>query len=91
VQGISPEETELLRAAIEHGGIINIIEYDQVGKFVQVAGRDFLEANRPEYRISYLEALESLLDRKFVRKETERWFCLTKSGSDYLSRFSTTR
>lgn len=91
MQGLSPEEIDLLHAAIDHGGVINIIEYDQVGKFVQVAGRDFLEVKKPEYRISYLEALESLLDRKFVRKETERWFCLTKSGSDYISRFSTTR
>lgn len=79
----SEEEADILLAALKSAGEIKIIETDQTGKFLQISDNDYFDDNKPEYRISYLEALDKLTRRHLVRRETESWFNLTKTGSEY--------
>jgi len=82
----SEEEADVLLAALYSGGEIKIIEPDQRGKFLQISDHDYFDDKKPEYRISYLEALKRLIERHLVHQETERWFNLTKMGFEYARR-----
>lgn len=82
----SEEEAVILISALGSQGTIYILETDQTGKFLQISDRDYLDDKNPEYRISYLEALDKLIERHLVRQETERWFVLNKIGFEYARR-----
>ncbi len=77
---LSKEEIDILLFSQKSVGVINILEYDQTGIFVQISDRKFFNQDKPEYRTSYLEALDSLINRHLVCKETEKRFYLTKTG-----------
>ena len=79
----SEEETDILISALGSQGTIYLLETDQTGKFLQISDRDYLDDKKPEFRISYLEALDKLIERNLVRQETERWFVLNKIGFEY--------
>lgn len=79
----SEEETDILISALGSQGTIYLLERDQTGKFLKISDRDYLYEKKPEFRISYLEALDKLIERSLVRQETERWFVLSKIGFEY--------
>lgn len=80
---LSEEEVEVLISALNNHGIIYIIETEQTGPFLQISDKDYLIEGKPEVRISYIEALNKLIEQKLVYQETERWFSLTKAGFEY--------
>jgi len=80
LSNLTKEQQELLISALNSNGWLYIIETDQTGKFVQIGDRDFIENADPEVRVSYLEALDSLIKYGLVSKENLRSYSLTKAG-----------
>jgi len=75
----APEELDILLGAAERGEIV-LLEADQVGKWVRVGSRDFLDQTDPAFAANYLDALESLCSRKLVRHDDGILFVLTSTG-----------
>ena len=80
---LSEEEVDVLISALRNRGIIYIIETDQTGPFLQISDKDYLDEAKPEVRISYIEALNKLIEQELIYQETERWFNLTKAGFEH--------
>jgi hypothetical protein len=73
------EEIDVLLAAADRGEIV-IFNTDQLGKWVVVQSKSFLDQTDPAYAATYLEALESLWRRNLVRHEGGCLFVLTGTG-----------
>jgi len=72
-----PEE-QLLRSAA-HDGVIQVLETDQLGKWVR-SGRDFVDQTDPVFAAIYYEALEELLLRGLVTHAGGILYRLTGKG-----------
>ena len=80
---LSEDEVDILISALNNHGIIYIIETEQTGPFLQISDKDYLNEGKPEVRVSYIEALNKLIEQKLVYQETERCLSLTKTGFEY--------
>lgn len=75
---LTKQEREILY--FSEDGMVWIFSSDQTGKFVRTKGKDFYFENEPEKNEKYLEALESLIKKNYVRFENGCLYKLTSRG-----------
>jgi len=73
------EEKELLIDAAKHGEFY-LISTNQIGTWVRVGDKDFLDVSDPAVAAKYLDALESLCKDGHIKQETPVYYKLTGSG-----------
>lgn len=76
---LSEEEIELLMLSAEKGELL-VISADQVGSWVQVDSKNFMDKNDPALAARYLEAMETLRRKGFVQHVGGIRHQLTGSG-----------
>lgn len=76
---LTAEATDLLRAATKTGALL-VMEADQLGRWVRVESRDFVDAGDPALAARYLDALDLLCRRDLARHSSQGLFTLTGAG-----------
>lgn len=77
--GFSGEEIELLVLASDKGEML-MFSADQIGSWIRVDSKDFLDKNDPALAARYLEAMETLQQKGFVQHAGGIRYQLTWSG-----------
>ncbi|MBW4540097.1 MAG: LapA family protein [Myxacorys chilensis ATA2-1-KO14] len=75
---LTVQEMELLTDAQQDGGIH--VKRSQAGSWVRVGNKDFLNLEDKAYTAKYLDALDSLLEKKLVKHDRGQWYPLTSTG-----------
>lgn len=75
---LNKKEKEILY--FSENGMIWIFESDQTGKFVRTERKDLYFEEDPEKNDEYLEALENLIEKNYVRFENGCLYKLTSKG-----------
>lgn len=76
---LTAEAADLLRAATKTGELL-VMEADQLGRWVRVESRDFVDAADPALAARYLDALDLLCRRDLARHSSQGLFTLTGAG-----------
>lgn len=76
---LTSEAKDLLRAAMKTGELL-VMEADQLGRWVRVESRDFVDATDLALAARYLDALDLLCTRGLARRGSQGLFTLTGAG-----------
>jgi len=82
VQGLTGAEREILAATGDDGRIL-VFGHPAHGEFVVVGPRSFFDSKDATRQAKYLEALEGLLRKGFVRREGESRYSYRLTGSGF--------
>lgn len=75
---LTVQEMELLADAQQGGGIH--VMRSQAGSWVRAGNKDFLNLEDKAYTAKYLDALDSLMEKKLVKHDRGQWYPLTSTG-----------
>ncbi|TFI55662.1 hypothetical protein BLD44_003795 [Mastigocladus laminosus UU774] len=75
---LTVQEVELLTDAQQDGGIH--VMRSQSGSWVRAGNKDFLNSEDKAYTAKYLDALDSLMEKKLVKHDGGQWYPLTSTG-----------
>lgn len=82
---LTVQEMELLVDAQQNGGIH--VMQSQAGSWIRAGNKDFRNLEDKAYTAKYLDALDSLVEKKLVKHDGGQWYPLTSTGFEHQSSF----
>ncbi len=78
-KNLDEQEKELLMTAAKDGEFL-VLKNEQLGSWIRVGCKNFVNEGDPGVSATYLEALRSLSKRKYVEQRRDDLFVLTGTG-----------